>query len=142
MMHEIDLLNLANGLAAHAGRRQALIAQNVAHADTPGYRARDLTPFAETFAGAAARGDSPGPAFIARATRAGHALPDAESAAGTAAETRFITAVGASSPNGNTVSLEDQMGRAAETKLDHDLALGVWRSAMTILRSSLGGASR
>lgn len=142
MMHEIDILNLASGLAAHAGRRQAVIAENVAHADTPGYRARELTPFAETFAAQTFRGDSPSPAFVARATRAGHALPDAESVAGTRAEERFITALGAASPNGNTVSLEDQMGRAAAAKLDHDLALGVWRSAMTIMRASLGGGQR
>ena len=142
MMHEIDILNLASGLAAHAGRRQAVIAQNVAHADTPGYRARELTPFAETFAAETARGDAPSPDFVMRATRAGHVLPDAESLSGTRAEERFITAFGASSPNGNTVSLEDQMGRAADAKLDHDLALGVWRSAMNIMRASLGGGQR
>ena len=142
MMQKIDILNLANGLAAHAGRRQALIAQNVAHADTPGWRARDLSPFAETYAAEAARGDALPADFIMRATRAGHVLPGAEQLSGTAAESRFVTAIGAASPNGNTVSVEDQMGRAAEAKLDHDLALGVWRSAMGILRASLRGAPR
>ena len=138
MMHEIDILNLASGLAAHAGRRQAVIAQNVAHADTPGYRARELTPFAETFAAQAFRGDSPSPAFVARATRAGHALPDAESVAGTRAEDRFITALGAASPNGNTVSLETEMIKGIEAKRQHDRALAIYRSSLGILRTSLG----
>ncbi|MGG7566697.1 FlgB family protein [Rhodovulum sp. DZ06] len=143
MMQGIDILKLANGLAAHAGRRQSVISENVANADTPGYRARDLTPFEQTFAAQQARGESPGPSFVPRATRAGHFRPDAESVAGVSAETRHITAVGAASPNGNTVSLEDQIGRAAETKIQHDLALGVWRSAMNIMRASLGsGGSR
>ena len=80
--------------------------------------------------------------FVGRATRPGHAFASAESLAGVESETRFITAVGASSPNGNTVSLEDQMSRAAETKINHDMALGVWRSALGILRASLGRGGR
>lgn len=131
MMHEIDILNMANGLAAHAGRRQAVIAENVAHADTPGYRAKDLVPFSETWDRSSF--------FPAHATRAGHAGFGSDLPA-PAAE-RFVTALGASSPNGNTVSLEDQMVRAGETKLDHDMALSVWRSALGMLRSALGGAS-
>lgn len=133
MMHEIDILNLASALADHAGRRQTLIAQNVAHADTPGYQARDLTPFGEVYGEA--------DFFPAAATRPGHMgfgsdLPPP-------VEAKTITAIGAPSPNGNTVSLEDQMRRAAQTKLDHDVALGVWRSAMNILRAAgSGGAGR
>lgn len=137
MMPKIDILNLASGLAAHAGRRQGVIAENVAHADTPGYRARDLTPFTDTFAARQAADDDGGAMpFIGRATRPGHAFPSAEAIAGVEAEEAFITAVGAASPNGNTVSLENQMVRAAQTKMDHDLALGVWRASLGILRSA------
>jgi flagellar basal-body rod protein FlgB len=143
MLHEIDILNLASGLAAHAGRRQSLIARNVAQADTPGYHAQDLTPFADTYAARQTMGDGGdfGP-FVGRATRPGHAFASAEAHAGTAAEMRFVTAMGASSPNGNTVSLEDQMTRAAESKMDHDMALGVWKSTLGILRASLGAGGR
>ena len=41
----IDILSLASALAAHANVRQEVIAENVAHADTPGYRARDIADF-------------------------------------------------------------------------------------------------
>jgi flagellar basal-body rod protein FlgB len=142
-MQEIKLLNLANGLAAHAGRRLGVIAENIAHADTPGFQARDLTKFADTFAGRQASADGPAmTTFVGRATRPGHIRPSAEARAGVESEARFITAVGASSPNGNTVSLEDQMVRSAETKMDHDLALGVWRSSLNILRASAGASGR
>ncbi|MFT7026534.1 MAG: flagellar basal-body rod protein FlgB [Paracoccaceae bacterium] len=140
MMQKIDILNLASGLAAYAGRRQGVIAENVAQADTPGYQARDLTPFTDTFAARqAAEGDGGFAPFVGRATRSGHEFPSAESVAGVEAEESFITAVGAASPNGNTVSLEDQMARAAETKMNHDLALGVWRATLGILRSAANG---
>ena len=60
----LSILNLASALAAHASARQEVIAENVAHADTPGYRARDVADFAAILDG--------GPAFSARMTRPGH----------------------------------------------------------------------
>lgn len=39
---KLSLLRLASDLAAHAATRQSVIAENIAHADTPGYRARDI----------------------------------------------------------------------------------------------------
>jgi flagellar basal-body rod protein FlgB len=124
--HNLTLLRLSSALAAHASARQSLIAENVAHADTPGYRARDLGDFAETVAGG---GD-----FGARATRVGHL--DLGGAA--AFEPREAAAFGAETPNGNSVSLEDQMIRAAEVRQSHDLALGVYRKTMDILRAGIG----
>jgi flagellar basal-body rod protein FlgB len=105
-----------------------VIAENVAHADTPGYHARDLTDFSETIA----RQDVP---FTARATRPGH-LEFGADARGF--ETREVTALGAESPNGNSVSLEDQVMRAAEVRHSHELALGVYRKSLDILRTSIG----
>lgn len=143
MMQDLKLLNLATGLASHAGRRLGMIAENIAHADTPGYQARDLTAFADTFAARQQTGDGHEmSSFVGRATRPGHFRPSAESLAGVESEAKFITAMGASSPNGNTVSLEDQMVRSAETKMNHDLALGVWRSSLNILRASAGAGGR
>ena len=42
MFDRIETLRMASSLTAHAAERQKLIAQNVANADTPGFRARDL----------------------------------------------------------------------------------------------------
>ncbi|MEM1313061.1 MAG: FlgB family protein [Pseudomonadota bacterium] len=128
----LQLLNLAEALAGYASARQTLIARNVAHADTPGWRAQDLTDFADTYVAREARAD--GLAFRPAATRPGHAgLPE-----GAGAEAQASTVAGLAAPNGNTVSLEDQMVRAAQTRLQHEMALGVWRKSMDILRASLG----
>ncbi|MEO1686541.1 MAG: hypothetical protein AAFU61_01405, partial [Pseudomonadota bacterium] len=105
---------------------------NVAHADTPGWRALDMTPFSQTFAAETAVAD--GLAFRANATRAGHAAPGDLGGA----ESTEAAIIGSVSPNGNTVSVEDQMVRAAHTKMQHELALGVWRKSLDILRASLG----
>lgn len=121
---KLEVTRMAQALSAHAGARQAIVAQNVAQADTPGYRAQDLTPFAETFAA-----DAPG----LRITRAGH-LSQALSAGGRAVE----ASPGALSPNGNSVSLEAEMVRAVDVRLQHDMALSVYRSVSDIVRASLG----
>ena len=60
----LNVLRLASALAAHATARQQVLAENVAHADTPGYRARDIADFASILDNA--------PAFAARTTRPGH----------------------------------------------------------------------
>ena len=127
----LDILRVARGLAFHAADRQSVIAENIAHADTPGYEARDLVDFSESY-----RSGDLGPMAM-KATRAGHIQPEQPLHN---AEVVQRTAFGAESPNGNNVSLEDQMMRGAEVRQQHDLALGVYRKTLDILRSSLGTA--
>ncbi len=123
----LNVLALASGLMGHASTRQRVIAENVAHADTPGYRARDIAPFAE------ALDQTPG--FAARLTRPGHIAFGADARG---FDPRLETAEGAVSPNGNSVSLEDQMTRAAEARQSHQMALGVYSKSMDILRTAIG----
>jgi flagellar basal-body rod protein FlgB len=124
---KLNVLQLASGLMAHASARQRVIAENVAHADTPGYKARDLPQFAATLDGH--------PAFSARITRPEHIAFGADPRG---FDARQETALGAVSPNGNSVSLEDQMTRAAEARQSHQMALGVYSKTMDILRTAIG----
>ena len=124
MFDRIETLRMASSLTAHAAERQKLIAQNVANADTPGFRARDIADFSEVFEIA---GDE------MKRTRPGHlgSGKDAPLWAGTAGSS-------GSSPNGNSVSLETEMVKAAEVRREHDLALAVYGKSLAILRASLG----
>ncbi|MCP5037099.1 MAG: FlgB family protein [Rhodobacteraceae bacterium] len=128
MFGKLEIFRMAQGLATHAAARQSAIAQNVANADTPGYRARDLAPFSQTYQ--TQGGDS------MRTTRAGHVLAGESSPA--SLRVGEAHRAGAISPNGNNVSLETEMMMAAEVQRDHELALTVYRSSLSILRSSLG----
>jgi flagellar basal-body rod protein FlgB len=123
----LSFLRLASGLMAQSTARQRVISENIAHADTPGYRARDIADFATTL-------DSQD-AFSARMTRPGHIAFGADP---NGFDPRESTVLGAETPNGNSVSLEDQMMRAAEVRQSHDLAMGVYRKSMDILRASIG----
>ena len=128
MLENIDVLRMARTMAAHAGHRQALVARNVANAETPGYKAVDLTPFADIHAGTASQ--------MTR-TRTGHVWTDRASGSrpGWAVQADTRTAP---SPDGNTVTLEHEMLRMVEVRQQHDLALSIYRSTLGVLRSSLG----
>ncbi len=124
-----EVMRRASALSAHAAARQAAVAENVANADTPGYRAADLPDFAETYRDR--------DAAAMRATRAGHlgaaSGPDSDAAP-------VARRSGSLSPDGNGVSLEREMVAAADVRREHDMALAVYRSALGILRTSLGRA--
>ncbi|MEC3861628.1 FlgB family protein [Mesobacterium sp. TK19101] len=127
MFQTLSLFKTAQSMAQHAGQRQALIAQNMANADTPGYVARDLPDFA-TLVSRRAR-----ETFGLRATRPGHL-------GGAGGETLVEARArrGPADPNGNNVSLEEEMLHSVEARRQHDRALAIYRSGLNILRSSIG----
>lgn len=123
MFESLDLFRTSAAMARHAGQRQAAAAINVANADTPGFRAQGLEPFAASFE-----------AEGMRATRPGHL----GAAAPGEGEPRLRDAGGEASPNGNTVSVEAEMLASVEATRQHNQALAVWRHGLTVLRTSLG----
>lgn len=126
MFANLQIFRLSHAMATHAGARQATIAQNIAHADTPGYKARDLRPFAEMIA--PDRRDL-------RATRAQHMNGSTQGQVSLAQIERGETGT---NPNGNTVTLEQEMLHAVDAKRQHDRALAIYKSSLTILRSTIG----
>ncbi|MFV0335150.1 MAG: FlgB family protein [Tropicimonas sp.] len=126
MFDKIELLNMAQRLAQHAAARQSVVARNIAQVDTPGYRQRDIASFADTYR--AGEGDG------LRATREGH-LGTTESSA---APRPFLVEGGTIAPNGNNVSLEGEILKAAEIRQQHDMALSIYRSGLGVIRASLG----
>lgn len=121
---DLNILSLASALAHHASARQQVISENVANADTPGFRARDIKPFGELV--------DTGPAFEAKRTRPQHV---AFGSSIDGFEPELSAAFGAETPNGNSVSLEDQMMRGAQVQQEHGLAIGVYQKSLAILRT-------
>ena len=119
-------MNLAEARLRWLDRRQELLARNIANADTPGYRARDLAPFARHLARAA------DPRSLAR-TDPGHLAP-----AGAGSPAARATPAEEVSPNGNAVSLDEQALRVAETDSAHSLAMSLYKSWSGMFRTALG----
>ncbi|NBB98054.1 MAG: flagellar basal body rod protein FlgB, partial [Alphaproteobacteria bacterium] len=103
MLDTPAIMRLSQAMARHAAQRQVVISQNVANADTPGYRARDVASFGSYLQQSGAM-DS---------VRSGH-LQDMPPA-------RLSETADTTAPNGNSVSLEREMMRAAETRQSHDM---------------------
>lgn len=131
MTDKTSLLSMAAAMARHAGQRQAVVAQNIANADTPGYRARDIASFADVMQDAGAQ-------FQLRASRRGHLFGQGTAPGAVPEADIFEAATGSGKPNGNDVSLEGEMLKAAAVKQEHDKALAIYRFGLTVLRSSLG----
>ena len=125
MFQNLNLFRTSHAMAVHSGHRQSVVAENLANADTPGYRARDIASFKETMR------TPDGSAH--RATRVGHLMGSINSTDLKVEEDR--NAVG--DPNGNTVSLEGEMLKAVDIKKQHDRALAIYKSSMNIIRMSI-----
>ncbi|WP_134681249.1 FlgB family protein [Paracoccus ravus] len=125
MFDRIDTLRMASALTTHAENRQKLIARNVANADTPGFRAQDLAPFPQSYGG--------GKPLELRMTRPAHVAGSGWSASSNVTDTQ-----GEPAPNGNTVSLEEEMIRSTQAKRQFDLSLAITRASLDMIRTSLG----
>lgn len=126
MLETPYVMKLAQDLARYSGARQAQIAKNIANADTPGYRARDLSDFSQSYQQNKTNTEM-------RLSRPGHIERP-----GLAGGVRTVEIGGEAAPNGNDVSIEEQMSLSTDARSKHDLALTVYRSSLEILRTSLG----
>ena len=118
---DIGLFRLAERRLAWADQRQRLLAQNVANADTPGWQPRDLSPFQAVLAG-------PGLAT----TQPSH-KPATGRAAGETPRPSHSRG-----PNGNTVSIEEQLVRVADTAAIQELSINLHRRYASMLRTAFG----
>ena len=115
--------------------RQEVLAKNIANADTPDYRPQDLRPFAEHLA------RTGGPTLNTATTHAGHIQPVGAGTARSAGSDDFKD-VYETSPTGNEVILEQQLIRVSETAMQHQVALGLYRKHVGMIRTALGRGSR
>jgi flagellar basal-body rod protein FlgB len=124
---DIGLFRLAEQRLAWVGRRQELLAQNVANANTPGYRPRDLPPFAKALAHA-----DPAAALV-------RTDPKHITVAGTTQSDRPLRSR-ERSPDGNGVSMEDQLTKVADTSNTQELVANLYRKYQGMFRTALGRA--
>jgi flagellar basal-body rod protein FlgB len=112
--------------------RQKVLAENVANADTPNFRTRDLKPL-DFGSQVQAAGHAGGPVRIA-STNPAHIT-------GSAGTPTFAT--GGNSrydvrPAGNAVNLEDEMMKVASNQMDHQAAISLYSRSMGLFRTALG----
>jgi len=112
-------------------QRQEILAQNIANSDTPKYRATDLKPysFKELIR-------SEGMQLNMTVSEASH-MP------GQRKRIRDFSEVTTrrpfeTSPDGNSVIIEEQMGKINETQISHKLTTNIYKKHLSMFRIALG----
>ncbi len=119
--------------------RQALIAENVANADLPGFRPRDLAEPDGPNSGAAGL-SAPSASIVGRdglaRSDAGH-IGFASLADGPDAEPKRFQGFEIR-PSGNGVNLEEEMMKAGENQSDYQLAASLYQKSLDALKIAVG----
>jgi flagellar basal-body rod protein FlgB len=122
----IGLLDLAEQRLKYLGARQGVLAENVANADTPAWKAKDLQPFAAVLEGTGFNARSP------TQTNPMHLR-------GTMADTPGLTTLrGEQAPDGNQISLDQQLEKIAQTDSDHEAVTAIYRRYVGMFKEALG----
>jgi flagellar basal-body rod protein FlgB len=118
-----DIFALAERKLEWIDQRQRVLAQNIANADTPSYKARDVSPFEKLL----------GVAPIAPM------LTNSMHMAGRVSEASLTTGVASErAPDGNAVNVEDELTKVAKDESDSALVGNLWKSYMGLYLSALG----
>lgn len=123
------LIELLKERMAYLNQRQAVLAENVANADTAGYKARDLAPF--TF-DKALKQASVGMAV----TDARHIIP--ASMAGVNAKTIKAESI-ETLPSGNSVDVVQQMMDVSKTAVDYQGITSIYHAIGNMFKIALKG---
>lgn len=126
----LKLFTALQGRMSWLERRQKLLSENIANANTPDYTPHDLkeqrfTTVLTRTTGAAAK--------VAK-THPNHMNPPTETRGGTVYEAKSLEV----QRNGNGVGLEQEMVKLADTQIDHELVTNLYRKHAGMLRTALG----
>jgi flagellar basal-body rod protein FlgB len=110
--------------------RQRLLAENVANADTPSFKPRDLSPLKFE------PGSPAGPQVALARTSVLHIA----SFAGTTQFQVDRRGEYETRPTGNAVSLEDEMLKVASNQMDYQAATALYTRGLALIKTALGKA--
>lgn len=123
----LSLIQLATMRLGYLGETQRLLAQNVANLDTPGYSPKTTAPFKAILDGTGAlpliqtsAEDIPAPAEASNSVQA--------------------QVVDAEAPDGNAVSLDQQLAAISSADLSQQFAVNVYQTYMGMFKTALGPA--
>lgn len=136
---DIPLMTALKNKMKWLNSNQKVIAENIAHANTPGYRAKELQ--GQDFSGLVEKlsGDVNNSMAGIEAELAKAASFDGQS--GTLSSSNYaINEIKGSeeSPNGNSVVLEEEMIKMADNQMQFNMASKLYRKNITLIKSALG----
>jgi flagellar basal-body rod protein FlgB len=126
---KIGLFDVAEKRLVWTAQRQRILAANIANANTPGFQARDVQSFASVLSGSGSvEPVRTQPGHLAGTVQAGLA-----SLASDPPKARAL--------DGNTVALDQQLTKVADTETTQSLVTSVWKKYMGMFSMALGKSS-
>lgn len=129
-LNSIPLFKMISRRMTWLNQRQKVLAQNIANADTPGYRPQDLVPV--DFSKLAAQAER---TVSLAATNPRHIRPRDTARDFNEREQKKTYEV---APAGNAVVLEEQMMKVADTQIDYELTTSLYRKNIGFIKLALG----
>lgn len=142
-LDDIPLFAMLKGRMNYLSARQRVIAENVANADTPGFTPRDIAAPSFEQAMRAAQGGPAGHAGVG-----GLARTNPAHIAGPGGSTRASPFTPERSPDsetrqdGNSVVLEEEMLKMAESRMNYDAAISFYQKSLNLLRMAARAPGR
>ncbi len=129
---QMTVFSLMKARLQMLGERQKVIAENVANVSTPGFTPSDVdqSAFAATLQRMAGRSQGPGRTAMTT-TQAGHMTPQGGA---TATLTTARSPDSETTLDGNSVVVEEQMLKIAETRMDFETMVGLYQKSLGLLR--------
>ena len=116
MLSDLSLFKVYGAMARHAAETQSTSAQNLSRANEPGYKAVEVESFAD---------------YV---KRNGPTLEQIDFNQ----PFEQILSKGAASPNGNTVSIEQEVFKSAEAVGKHTMAINVYTKSLDLMKLAIG----
>ncbi len=130
---DIPILSMLRTRLQWAQERQRVLAENVANADTPNYRARDLAPL--KFAAPGEAGAPPLSGVSLARTESGHIGGGGEGDSPFRSKSDGNYEV---RPTGNAVNLEQEMMKVAANQMDYQAVTALYARSLGLLKTALG----
>jgi len=133
-MTDLPVLQALKGKLRFHETRQKVLAENVANAETPGYAARDIR--APDFFRMAVEGDGSDSGVETTLTNPMHIAGPVISNVGPLRAEKVggyeVT------PDGNAVSLEDQMMKVTSNQMDYQVVSSLYQRSLGLLKTAVG----
>jgi flagellar basal-body rod protein FlgB len=138
-IQNLSLLKALGAKMDYLNQRQSVISQNIANADTPNYKPKDLQKADFSSLLGPLSGDSgPGVKPVSLSvTNPEHILPGGEGQKAVSMAQKKTYEV---SPSGNAVVLEEQLLNAGETATDYNLMTSLYHQEVRMIKTALGTA--
>ena len=126
---DIPILSMLRTRMEWHQERQRILAENVANADTPNYRPRDLAPptFEDALTASSVSLARTDPGHIAGESDGSNFAQDAK--------LRYEVR-----PGGNAVNHEDEMMKVASNQMDFDAAADLYTRSLALIKLAVGKA--